>query len=82
MLARLKLDDEETELFSEQLNSILAYVEKLDDLNTEGIEPLVHVLPINNVFRDDVARPGMPREELLANATMVEEGQFKVPRIV
>ena len=82
MWARLKLDDEETELFREQLNSILACIGELDALDTEGVEPLIHILPIINVFREDVAHPGMSREELLANAKMVEDGQFKVPRIV
>lgn len=82
MLARLKLSEKEKEMFGEQLSAILDYMNKLNDLNTENIEPIAHVLPISNVFRDDVACQEISREEMLANAPLEEDGQFKVPRIV
>lgn len=81
-LARLKLTEPEKQLFAEQLTAILEYSHKLNELNTEMVEPLHHILPVYNVFRKDEARPGTPREEILANAPLVEDGQYKVPRII
>ncbi|MGB4507911.1 MAG: Asp-tRNA(Asn)/Glu-tRNA(Gln) amidotransferase subunit GatC [Syntrophomonadaceae bacterium] len=81
-LARLKITEQEKQLFAQQLTAILEYVEKLNELNTEQVEPLHHILPIYNVFRDDEVKPSVAREEILANAPLVEDGQFKVPRII
>ena len=81
-LARLSLAPEEIELFTRQLNDILAYVEKLQELDTTGVEPLAHVIPLCNVFREDVVAPGLDREAALANAPAREEGAFVVPRII
>lgn len=81
-LARLKLTEPEKQLFTEQLTAIMEYVDKLNELNTEMVEPLHHILPVYNVFRKDEVRPGIPREEILANAPLVEDGQYKVPRII
>ena len=81
-LARLKLTEPEKQLFTEQLTAILEYVDKLNELNTEMVEPLHHILPVYNVFRKDEARPGTPREEILANAPLVEDGLYKVLRIL
>lgn len=81
-LARLQLNDEEKHSFAEQLSSILEYVDKLNELSTDGVEPLAHILPVFNVFRADESRPGSPREEILANAPLVEDGQYKVPKIM
>ena len=78
-IARLKITEQEKQLFAQQLTAILEYVEKLNELNTEQVEPLHHILPIYNVFRDDVVQPSVAREEILANAPLVEKGQFKVP---
>jgi aspartyl-tRNA(Asn)/glutamyl-tRNA(Gln) amidotransferase subunit C len=75
-LARLKLTEPEKQLFA------LEYAQKLNELNTETVEPLHHILPVYNVFRKDEARPGTPREEILANAPLIEDGQYKVPRII
>lgn len=81
-LARLKLNETEKLVFTEQLNSIIEYVEKLNELPINGLEPLVHILPVYNVFRADEIRPGPPREEILANAPLAEGGQYKVPKIM
>ncbi|HPF21114.1 MAG TPA: Asp-tRNA(Asn)/Glu-tRNA(Gln) amidotransferase subunit GatC [Syntrophomonas sp.] len=81
-LARLQLNETEKQSFAEQLSSILQYVEKLNELSTEGVEPLAHILPVYNVFRVDESKPGTLREEILANAPLVEEGQYKVPKIM
>lgn len=82
MLARLKLTEEEKERFGEQLGAILNYMEVLDQLDTRDVEPLAHVLPLSNVFREDRARHQVAREEILANAPLEENGQFKVPKII
>jgi aspartyl-tRNA(Asn)/glutamyl-tRNA(Gln) amidotransferase subunit C len=81
-LARLRLEPAEIELFTRQLNDILAYVEKLQELDTEGILPLAHVIPVFNVFREDAARAGLERETALDNAPAQEEGVFLVPRVI
>jgi len=82
MLARLTLSEDEKLKFGEQLSSILNYADSLNVLPTDDVEPLTHILPVHNVFRADEARPGMPREEILANAPQAEEGQYKVPKIM
>ena len=81
-LARLSLVPEEIELFTRQLNDILAYVEKLQELDTAGVEPLAHVIPVFNVFREDVVSQGLDRDNALSNAPAREEGAFVVPRII
>jgi aspartyl-tRNA(Asn)/glutamyl-tRNA(Gln) amidotransferase subunit C len=81
-LARLTLGLEEIELFTRQLNDILAYVEKLQELDTTGVEPLAHVIPVFNVFREDVVRDGLDRDTALGNAPAREEGAFVVPRVI
>lgn len=82
MLARLKLAPEEKVTFTEQLNVILEYVDKLNALDTAAVEPTAYILPLRNVFRDDVARPGLPNDKALAGAPEASEGQFKVPRVI
>jgi aspartyl-tRNA(Asn)/glutamyl-tRNA(Gln) amidotransferase subunit C len=81
-LARLSLEPAEIELFTRQLNDILAYVQKLQELDTEGVAPLAHVIPVFNVFREDVIRDGLERESALDNAPAREEGSFLVPRVI
>ncbi|MBS4032396.1 MAG: Asp-tRNA(Asn)/Glu-tRNA(Gln) amidotransferase subunit GatC [Clostridiales bacterium] len=81
-LARLEMDDSEMEAYTEQLNAILQYADKLNRLDTEKIQPTAHVLPLNNVFREDRVRPCLPREEALANAPDEEDGMFRVPRVI
>ncbi|MDD3364938.1 MAG: Asp-tRNA(Asn)/Glu-tRNA(Gln) amidotransferase subunit GatC [Syntrophomonas sp.] len=82
MLARLSLSDDEKKKFGEQLSSILNYADTLNVLATDDVEPLTHILPAFNVFRADAIRPSMPREEMLSNAPLEEEGQYKVPKIM
>jgi aspartyl-tRNA(Asn)/glutamyl-tRNA(Gln) amidotransferase subunit C len=81
-LARLELAPGEAEVFARQLGAILEYMRQLDSLDTEGVEPTSHVLPLVNVFREDRVVPGGPREEILAQAPDSERGHFKVPRVV
>jgi aspartyl-tRNA(Asn)/glutamyl-tRNA(Gln) amidotransferase subunit C len=81
-LARLEISPEEKERFTHQLNDILQYVEKLQQLDTEGIEPTAHVIPLQNVFRDDKTCPSFDKEDILANAPDREEDFFRVPQIM
>ncbi len=81
-LARLSLGPEEVELFTRQLNDILAYVEKLQELDTTAVTPLAHVIPIFNAFREDEVRAGLPPDEALKNAPAREEGSFLVPKVI
>ena len=81
-LARLALTDAEIERMREQLNGILAYIEKLNELDTSDVEPTSHAVPLVNVMRDDEAGPCLPREEALANAPDRAGELFRVPRII
>ncbi|MDP8236119.1 MAG: Asp-tRNA(Asn)/Glu-tRNA(Gln) amidotransferase subunit GatC [Candidatus Erginobacter occultus] len=81
-LARLGLSAEEKEKFGRQLNDVLLYMEKLDGLPLEGVEPLSHVLPLQNVMRDDTPRPGLEQKQALANAPEKRDGFFKVPPVI
>ncbi|MEN2984222.1 MAG: Asp-tRNA(Asn)/Glu-tRNA(Gln) amidotransferase subunit GatC [Dictyoglomaceae bacterium] len=81
-LARLNLTEEEEELYSKQLEEILNYFQKLQELDTSNVEPMAHVLPLNNVWRDDVVKESMEQELILKNAPEVENNCFKVPKIV
>jgi aspartyl-tRNA(Asn)/glutamyl-tRNA(Gln) amidotransferase subunit C len=81
-LARLALDADEKERMRSQLDVILGYVEQLRRVNTDGVEPTAHVLPLVNVLRDDEVRPSYPVEAMLANAPDAQDGQFRVPRIL
>jgi len=81
-LARLALGDAEKAQMRSQLEAILGYVEQLRGVDTAGIEPTAHVLPLVNVMRDDEVRPCYPAEAMLRNAPDAEDGQFRVPRIL
>ncbi|MCR2807800.1 Asp-tRNA(Asn)/Glu-tRNA(Gln) amidotransferase subunit GatC [Paenibacillus soyae] len=81
-LARLELTDAEKAQFTDQLNAILKYAEKLNELDTENVEPTSHVLPITNVMRDDVRKESLPIEKVLLNAPDEEDGQIKVPAVL
>ena len=80
-LARLELSEEEKKMFTGQLSDVLAHVEKMNQVNTEGIEPMNHPIDFSNVMRDDVVHYEHTREELMANAPDVEQDYFKVPKI-
>lgn len=81
-LSRLALTDNEVEQFSGQLDEILGYVEKLNELDTSDVEPLVHALDARNVFRDDSAGESLGRKDMMENAPESSEGCYKVPRII
>jgi len=81
-LAKLSFTDEEKERLTVQLNEILNYMEQLNSLDTEQVEPLSHVIELNNVFREDVRVPGVTREEALKNAPSKSEKFFKVPKVI
>lgn len=81
-LARLNLSDEERETFTGQLNAILQYADKLNELNTDDVEPTTHVLHLSNVMREDVVKESLPQEKVFLNAPEEEDGQFKVPAVL
>src|SRR4030042_1730204 len=81
-LARLDLTDAEVAEFAGQLSAILDYVARMNELNTEGIEPLAHCLPISNVFREDIVKKSLGTEKTLANAPQRDGEFFKVPKIL
>ena len=81
-LARLDLTDEEVARFSTQLSAILDYMEKLNELDTDSVEPLAHCLPIHNIFREDVVTESLDTELVLENAPQHFENFFKVPKIL
>lgn len=81
-LARLELSEGEKETFGNQLEQILAYMEQLNQLDTTGVEPTSHAIPIYNVFREDEVKPSIAQEEVLGISPDEEDGHFKVPRII
>ncbi|MBP1774514.1 MAG: gatC [candidate division NC10 bacterium] len=81
-LARLALSEEEKERMTSQLDAILGYVDKLNALDTSGVEPTATVIPMVSVMREDVVRPSLSREDALANAPDREDVFFRVPRII
>lgn len=81
-LARLEFSEAEKETFTHQLNAILAYVEQLNTLDTTAVEPLSHVIDFQNVFREDVAQPGLTPPEALRNAPAKTEQFFRVPKVI
>ena len=81
-LARLALSDEERDRFAEQLGRILEYCALLDAQAIDGVPPTSHVIPITTVVRADVVTPSLPREEVLAEAPVHEQGFFRVPRVL
>lgn len=81
-LARLTLKEEEKEKFLEQVNQILKYVEKLNEVNTEGVEPLSHSMDLVNVMRDDQEKPSLSQKDALKNAPVKNDKFFRVPKVV
>ncbi len=81
-LARLELSEDEKETFGNQMEQILTYMEQLNGIDTTGVEPTSHAIPVYNVFRDDEVKPSFPKEEVLAIAPEEEDGHFRVPRII
>ena len=82
ILAKLELSDEEKEQAKKDMANMLDYIDTLNELDTSGVEPMSHVFPVNNVFREDVVTNGDDREEILANAPEAKGGAFVVPKTV
>ena len=81
-LSRISLTDKEIETFSSQLNKIIEYVEQLNSLDTKGIEPTSHVIPLNNIMRDDSISTSLSVEEALKNAPDSTGNFYRVPKII
>ena len=80
ILAKLELSEEEKEQAKKDMESMLDYIDKLNELDTEGVEPLSHVFPVHNVFREDEVTNGDDRENMLKNAPQKKEGTYMVPK--
>ncbi|MFL5826659.1 MAG: Asp-tRNA(Asn)/Glu-tRNA(Gln) amidotransferase subunit GatC [Thermoleophilaceae bacterium] len=78
-LARLELSEEEVERFSKELSTVLDHIEQINQLDLEGVEPTSHTIQVENVLREDVPRPSLPREKALEQAPDVADGGFRVP---
>jgi aspartyl-tRNA(Asn)/glutamyl-tRNA(Gln) amidotransferase subunit C len=81
-LARIDLTEEELDLYAGQLAVVLDHAAQVAALDTTGVEPTAHPLPLKNVFRDDVPVPSLDRDEVLSQAPAVEDDRFLVPRIL
>ncbi len=81
-LAKLSLTESELSTYAEQLSAVLEYASRLEQLDTADIPPTATVLPLQNVLREDVVRPSLPREQALANAADAIEGQFRVDAVL
>lgn len=81
-LARLHLTEQEIDEYTLQLNNILEYVDKLNELNTENIKPLSHPIEGVNIFRDDKVKSSVKREDALKNAPSKDDEFFKVPKVI
>jgi len=82
LLSRLELDDEYLEKMTSQLNAILGYIAKLEELDTSGVEPMSHPGALQNVFREDEPGPSLDREDALSNAPSQLDGFYKVPKVI
>lgn len=81
-LAKLEFSEEEKEEFTSQLNSILDYFKKLNELDTERVEPTAYIISLPNLLNEDKVEPSLPQDEVLFNSKYVKKGYFKVPRIM
>ena len=82
ILAKLELSLEEKEAARHDMGRMLDYIDKLNELDTSGVEPMSHIFPVDNVFREDVVTNGDDRENILKNAPEQKDGAFKVPKTV
>ena len=82
ILAKLELSPKEKEAAKKDMGRMLDYIDKLNELDTSGVEPMSHVFPVHNVFREDVVTNGDDREQMLANEPEAKDGQYQVPRTV
>lgn len=81
-LARVKLTPANKQYFASQLQEILEYMRKLNKLDTENVEPLAHVLPLENVWREDEVKESLPVEEVFSNTKNHKDGMFIVPKVI
>ncbi len=82
LLARLRLSDDEAEVYTKQLSQILEHAGKISELDTSDFEPTSHPLPVKNVYREDEVRVSLSKDDVLLNAPERESGAFKVPKII
>lgn len=82
ILAKLELSEAEKERAKKDMGNMLDYIDKLNELDTEGVEPMSHVFPVNNVFREDVVTNGDDRDDIIKNAPKSKDGSFMVPKTV
>ncbi len=82
ILAKLELSAEEKEQAKKDMGRMLDYIDKLNELDTSGVEPMSHIFPVQNVFREDIVENGNDREHMLANAPEQKDGQYQVPKTV
>ncbi len=81
-LARLTLESENLQVMTSQMDAILGYVDKLNELDTDGIEPMAHAVPMSNAFRQDEIQPAIGIERALQNAPAFGDNCFKVPKVI
>jgi aspartyl-tRNA(Asn)/glutamyl-tRNA(Gln) amidotransferase subunit C len=81
-LSKLELSEQELSKLTTDMENIILYVDKLNELDTTDIEPTAHIIPLRNVFREDIVKESFNREDILMNAPSNESGCFKVPKIV
>ena len=81
-LAKLDLSDDEVQAMTPQLTSILGFVQQLSQLDTDDVEPMTTALDVDNVWREDIARPGLTREQALATAPKTDGECFQVPAVI
>lgn len=82
ILAKLSLTEDEKEEAKRDMGGMLDYIDMLNELNTEGVEPVTHIFPLTNVFREDTVSADKDRAKLLKNAPELKNGAFKVPKTV
>ncbi|MEN6313660.1 MAG: Asp-tRNA(Asn)/Glu-tRNA(Gln) amidotransferase subunit GatC [Clostridiaceae bacterium] len=81
-LARLNISEAEKEKFTLEMEKIISYVDKLNELDTSNVKPMEHVIPIRNILREDVVTGSFDREKLMENAPSQEDGCYKVPKVM
>lgn len=81
-LARIELTQDELERLSSQLSSIVGFIDKLSELNVQNISPTSHILPINNILREDLPKGSLPVNKVLENAPVKEGNFFEVPKVI
>lgn len=81
-LSRLRLEPEEVSSMAHQLSHVLGYISKLNELDVADVEPMAHAMELTNVLREDIPEPGLPVEDILANAPEQDTPFFKVPKVI